>query len=246
MIIIGNGLVARAFFNFQKDCKDSLIFASGVSNSRLTDESEFLRERCLLEENILRCKREKLRLVYFSSAGEVYGSTDRPAKETDLLTPQTLYGIKKVEFEELIRNSGINYLVLRLSNIVGRNQSEHQLFPSLVKQVLRGRITVYRDAQRDLVDVEDLSRGVVRLLKLGLNREILNFVSGISVPISEIVSFIISWAQLECYIDYLSGGEKHWFSNEKLSTILPWVETYFDREYYKRVLNKYLKFYLKR
>jgi len=244
MIIIGNGLVANSFFSFKDKCKNSLIFASGVSNSCLTDEKEYSREKNMLKEALLRCEKEKLKIVYFSSAGEVYGSTGHPAKETDPVSPQSLYGYKKIEFEEFIKEADIEYLILRVPNLVGRNQNQHQLFPSLIKQVLQGKVTVFQNAWRDLLDVEDLSRGSVELLRLGVSRQTLNFVSGISIPLIDIVFCIIFYTKIKCLINLVPKGAKHQFSNEKLSTFLPWVRNYFDKEYYKKVINKYLRFYV--
>jgi len=114
----------------------------------------------------------------------------------------------------------------------------------LVKQVLQGRVVVFQYAYRDLLDVRDFVRGTVDLLSLGVNCKVLNFVSGISTPVRDIVSYIISWTGARCSIEYASKGEKQQFSNEKLSTFLPWVKNYFDKEYYKKVINKYLRFYV--
>jgi len=65
--IIGNGDLAQAL---KKVKVDALFFASGVSNSSETRESEYQREKDLL----LRQGKSK-RLVYFSSLSIFYNKT---------------------------------------------------------------------------------------------------------------------------------------------------------------------------
>ena len=64
MQIIGNGLIAKAFqdFNFTKNC---VIFASGVSDSADENNFNFAREFNLLENTVKNFKNK--RLVYFST-----------------------------------------------------------------------------------------------------------------------------------------------------------------------------------
>ncbi|MEJ2498930.1 MAG: hypothetical protein P8Y46_06430 [Sulfurovaceae bacterium] len=50
-MIIGNGMLAHEFSDY-KDDNDIIIFASGVSNSGETRESEFEREKELLTKTI--------------------------------------------------------------------------------------------------------------------------------------------------------------------------------------------------
>ena len=65
-MIIGNGDIASAI----KDRKDLLFFASGVSNSRETRESEYRREI-----NLLRKQNRNSHIVYFSSLCVYYSNT---------------------------------------------------------------------------------------------------------------------------------------------------------------------------
>jgi UDP-glucose 4-epimerase len=57
------------------------------------------------------------KLVYISSIG-VWGSTRRPLpglKASDPVSPLTLYGRQKVECEETVKNSGLDWCILRLA-----------------------------------------------------------------------------------------------------------------------------------
>ncbi|MEJ2497376.1 MAG: NAD(P)-dependent oxidoreductase, partial [Sulfurovaceae bacterium] len=63
-MIIGNGMLAHEFSDY-KDDNDIIIFASGVSNSGETRESEFEREKELLTKTIDNISSEKI--IYFST-----------------------------------------------------------------------------------------------------------------------------------------------------------------------------------
>ena len=57
------------------------------------------------------------KLIYISSIG-VWGSTRRPPpglKASDPVSPLTVYGRQKVECEELVKNSGLDWCILRLA-----------------------------------------------------------------------------------------------------------------------------------
>ena len=64
-MIVGDGLIARAFKDSKLNYDDYIIFASGVSNSNETNINEFIREKKLLI-NILNQYPEK-KIIYFNS-----------------------------------------------------------------------------------------------------------------------------------------------------------------------------------
>jgi hypothetical protein len=60
-MIVGNGLIAREFKNFEHE--EVVYFASGVSNSINPSQSDFNREQKLLIESL----KTRKPLVYFST-----------------------------------------------------------------------------------------------------------------------------------------------------------------------------------
>jgi hypothetical protein len=99
-MIIGRGDIASVI----KDREGFIFFASGVSNSSETRESEYAREKELL----LKQDRDK-RLVYFGSLAAFY-------------SPTTRYAQHKREMEELVRQNFEHYTIVRLGNITwGKN-----------------------------------------------------------------------------------------------------------------------------
>ena len=94
MPIVGNGDIASVL----PDNKKWLFFASGVSNSRETRESEYTREK-----NLLLKQNRSAHLVYFSTLAVLYGNNR--------------YVQHKREMEELIKQEFPRYTIMRLGNI---------------------------------------------------------------------------------------------------------------------------------
>jgi hypothetical protein len=106
-VIVGNGLLARAFEpHFGMD-PDVIVFASGVSNSMETRSSEFARERTLLRQSLAAGAR---RLLYFGSCGVASAEAG-----------STPYMVHKESMESLVLSSP-GGLVLRLPQVVGITQ----------------------------------------------------------------------------------------------------------------------------
>jgi UDP-2-acetamido-2,6-beta-L-arabino-hexul-4-ose reductase len=93
-MVIGHGDIARVL----PYREDLLFFASGVSNSRCTDEREYDREvRMLLDQD------DRAHIVYFSSLA--------------ILFSDTRYTQHKKYMEALIRENFPNWTIIRIGNI---------------------------------------------------------------------------------------------------------------------------------
>lgn len=176
-MVVGNGLLAQEFKDFQSN--DSvLIFASGVSNSLEQDFRPFEREKELVLET-LQQHRDKL-FVYFSTCS-LYDETvkNRP------------YTIHKVTTEELIRQHAPEYLICRLSNIVGKGGNTNTIFNYLVNAVKTGSpLTLWKNATRNLLDVEDMANVVRSVLTSGVKNTTIDVANLNSYPVGEIVQRI--------------------------------------------------------
>ena len=195
MEIQGNGLLARAFADFGARDEAVIVFAKGVSDSTTTDPVPFERERRELEQAIEDSGATGRILVYLSGGGAVYGQSGSVRHESDELLPITMYGRHQVACEELVVASGIGYLIARIPNAVGHPQRRAQLVPSLVQQVMSGRVAINPAASRDLIGAFDVARLVVGLLRGGARNLTVNVASGISTGLTELVEHI------ECLLD---------------------------------------------
>lgn len=143
-MIVGKGLLARAFVPHFEANAGVVIFASGVSNSLETREGEFEREYTLLRQTM---DHDAQRFVYFSSCGVI-------ATETEL----TPYMRHKRRMESLVLSKP-NGLVFRLPQVVGRTDNSHTLTNFLRNHITTGeRFTVWAHAERNLIDIDDIAR----------------------------------------------------------------------------------------
>ena len=134
-MIIGNGLLASKFREYKNS--NVIIFASGVSNSLETRDSEFEREKKLLLETLNKNSDD---IVYFGSCSQYDPSLESSA-----------YVKHKIEMESLIKNKRDNYYILRLAQVVGK--ANNQTFINyLYTEIINNRkINVWKNASRNLI-----------------------------------------------------------------------------------------------
>ena len=238
MEIIGNGMIARGLLRYSADINDAVVFASGVSDSTLKDQQEYDREYQMLCRVIQDCEQRDKTLVYFSSGGTVYGKRNEERKEDAPLFPETVYGRHKVRCESVIISSGGRYLIARLPTVVGQTKSRTQLIPVLIKQAMEGHVTLFKDAERDIIGIADVARIITAILKKLKRNEIVNVASGISVSVSDIFSAIQNNLGVKPIIKIISGGDKQRFNIDKLHAYCP--EITFAMDYYRNVIQNYI------
>ena len=238
MEIIGNGMIARGLLRYSADVNDAVVFASGVSDSTLKNRQEYDRECQMLYQVIHDCKERDKALVYFSSGGTVYGKCNDERKEDVPLLPETVYGCHKVLCESVIISSGVRYLIARLPTVVGQTKSKKQLIPVLIKQAMEGHVTLFKDAERDIIGMADVARIITAILKKLKRNEIINVASGISVSVGDIFSEIQNNLDVKPIIKIISGGDKQKFNIDKLHAYCP--EITFTMDYYRNVIQNYI------
>ncbi|MET9244879.1 NAD-dependent epimerase/dehydratase family protein [Nonomuraea sp. NPDC003709] len=242
MEVVGDGMIARAFVNSPMKMDGTVVFAAGVSRSTTTEATEFHREAALLHEAMGGARR----LLYFSTASaHLYGNGDgSPCSEEDPVHPTTAYGRHKVEMEKAIRASGVDHLILRVTEVVGPHQRPHQLLPALVSQVNDGVVTVYRGARRDLIDVADLVTIAAELLSGGLRHATVNIASGHPVTAEEIVSYLTTLsgrAVTKVYVD--TPANDYNVSTKRMAQHAPATARMgFSPTYYRSVIDRYYRF----
>jgi UDP-glucose 4-epimerase len=141
------------------------------------------------------------RIVFFSSGGTIYGSSEsRPILEEHQTNPLCSYGIQKLAIEKYLRLYlylyGLDYAILRVSNAYGERQRPHHsqgvVAVFLYKALKKEEIEVWGDGSvvRDYVYVSDVADAVVALLKYSGKHKLFNISSGVGLSVRDLIEKI--------------------------------------------------------
>ena len=127
----------------QVDFEDAVVIDTIsllANNARSEDEEKTL---CEVEKKyeflLCQLKQRGARLfIFMSSGGTVYGNAAEPICEDAPLHPITLYARSKTRCEQVIRQSALPYLILRLANPYGGHQmtdKKQGVIPILIEKL---------------------------------------------------------------------------------------------------------------
>ena len=158
--------------------------------------------------------------LFFVSSSEVYGRSFSPARsrEDAPLQPMNVYARSKAAAEQVLADvlpAEARLIVARSFNHTGPGQDERFVLPSFAAQI--ARIEAHRqpaeirvgnlDAERDFLDVRDVCRAYVALIKAAPAlpaRSVFNVSSGSSRSIGALLE-ILAWqssARFEVVVDH--------------------------------------------
>lgn len=223
--VIGSGMIAQAFSEVTFD-QEVVIFASGVSNSGEVRNSEFQREKYLLESVVN--DYPKASIVYFSSTSIFFGKDHA-------------YSEHKKSMEELIERRAQTFHIFRLPQVVGvvlNNTLISHLVRSCVEQK---ELEIYEHAVRNIIDIEDVARVVQLIVNARIGEcSIKTLASGSNVRVSLIVHEILELLGVNCGIKYTPKGDDQTVSIDFLRESLHSRDPIFNDQYWRMVLKKYV------
>ncbi len=190
-MIVGNGMMATAFEESHLNSVRNLIFASGVSNSKSTNSSDFEREKKLLLHHLEKYP-EKV-FLYFSTC-----SIYNPAQS------KSPYVSHKKEMEDIVRANADSYYIFRVSNLVGKGGNSATIFRYLYESIQNGnKVTLWKNAYRNLLDIDDAVCWINTIVKnsIELSAPFVNLANPRSFPVVDIYN------TMELLMN--KAGEKH-------------------------------------
>jgi nucleoside-diphosphate-sugar epimerase len=222
-MIIGNGLIAKSLQNIDSD--DVLFFASGVSNSLETKDSEFQREFTLLQNALL--SHSHLRFFYFSTLSIL-----------DQSKQDSQYVQHKKAMEEYIAHHSKNYLILRIGNLIGKGGNPNTLFNFLKNKIIQNdSFEIHTEARRLILGIEDLSLFIGGLQSEKHNK-ILNFSYPYYYKPQEIVSALETEIGKESSYKEISDGD--FYTVEFCEEAMDYFKEKEPNDYLKELVKKYL------
>jgi nucleoside-diphosphate-sugar epimerase len=223
--VLGSGLIARAFKNVEFT-RETLVLASGVSNSIETRMSEFHREASTVRNALTKYK--GMHVIYFSTSS-VTAKVKSP------------YISHKLEMENLILSKAACCNIFRLPQVVGVVQN-YTLISYFTKMLLNGsKINLYAQATRDLLSILD----VVRVVHLVVNKNFsenapLSVGSGISIPVAAILLEISMLLNRCPKVRILNEGTVEQAYTSAIRQFLGEDDRIFKQDYWLTVLRYYV------
>jgi len=224
-MIVGRGLLASLFI--ENDREDTVFFASGVSNSLEERTEEFLREETLIRSTIE--QNTDKTFVYFSTCS-IYDSSKTGSD----------YVLHKLKMEQIIKNSCKKYLILRVSNAVGKGGNPNLLMNYLIRSIKnKETINVHTKATRNLIDAEDIKDITFMLLDNQALNKIVNVAYIQNYAIIEILEIIERFYNTKLDLNLVKSGSGYDIN-------VPDLEDYFrnngltnKESYLCKILEKY-------
>lgn len=225
-MVVGNGLIAKGFEHY-RGREDIILFASGVSNSRETDERLYKRETDLLKDTTKDLGDKTF--IYFSTCS-IY----------DKDSQKTKYVQHKKEIEKLV-SSFSNYHIFRLPQVVGNSNNKHQLFNFLVDVVKnQQKFNLFKNAYRNFIDIDDIRKVVDSLIPdINFKNKTINIANTEAIAIVEVIKKIESFLEREGNYEVIESGGRYDIDIREIEPVIKKVGIEFGYDYFDKLLIKY-------
>ena len=191
-MIVGNGLIAGILKPLSNDLPSNhILFASGVSNSREISIAAFEREERLLKQYLVADNK----LIYFSTIS-IFNKLKSPYIE------------HKIRMEELIQESGTNFIIFRLGQLVGKSRNRNTLVNNFYNKVISGQeIVIFKNIVRNFLDVEDLEKLVRFFINQKYYKKSINLVSEINYQPIDLYNALTKITSHKCPLKFIESEE---------------------------------------
>lgn len=163
-------------------------------------------------------KNNKIKLIYISSGGTIYGiPLNLPISEDHQTNPLCSYGIGKLMIEKYLYLYkylyGIDYAVLRVSNPFGERQDPKGIqgvVSVFMYNILKGnKITIWGDGSviRDYIYIEDVIDAFVSVMELKTNQRIFNIGMGVGITLNDMIKRMSSVSGKSPLVEYLPSRQ---------------------------------------
>jgi len=143
---------------------------------------------------------KKIKIMFFSSAGTIYGNHEGLITEKTRLKPINHYGFSKLFIEQYIlmlsRIAELPYIILRPSNIYGKSyatNNQQGFIEVAIEKMEKGEhIEIWGSGnqKRDFLHVTDICNIVSKIISLNITNETINIAYGKSYSLLEIIEIL--------------------------------------------------------
>src|SRR3989344_6892372 len=175
LTIVGNLLSGK---DIKKIPKDIDVIVHLAANARVYDlvvEPDLALENVVTTYNILEfARKNKIKKIIFSSSREVYGNRKKSIaheKDFNLELSESPYSASKISNEAFVyaykKCYGIDYIVLRFSNVYGMYDESDRFIPLMIKKMKNNEdISVFgKNKVLDFTYIDDCVNGIFLCIK---------------------------------------------------------------------------------
>ena len=227
-MVFGSGLLARAFGPQFANSATSCVYAAGVSNSNCSDQREFDREQDRLMAAMGQHRSAEL-FLYFGTCSA-----------NGLLGSASSYVQHKIKMEKIVEEHP-RYLILRLPQTAGKTENPHTLLNYIFARIIRSeRFQVWKNARRNIIDVDDVVRIAIGLaLEEGMRRESINVANFLDSAMVDIVELMAKVVGKKAIYDCLDRGDAYPIDTRRIREVAPRCGVIFGPKYLEIVIRKY-------
>ena len=229
-IIEGSGFLAKHFKKYSNQLKklDVVIYAAGVSNSLAQNpkifEKDFQRFRLFTEHNIKK-------LIYLST----YSIFDKSRNKSN-------YVKNKIKIENMIKKNCPKYIIVRFPELVGKNKNPNTLTNFFFNKIKnKKKFTIWKNAKRNLLDVNDAVKISVYFIKLYKNNnKVINILNQKFYKPLYVVNELEKLIKTKSKFTLLNTKIKKWnIKNSVNNKIVANLKIKFDKTYLTKTFKKY-------
>lgn len=132
------------------------------------DEPEMSHQQTVVStKNMLQVAKENNSKFIFISTDYIYDGIDGPYSEEAPINPLSLYGKHKLEAENLVSSSGLDFITIRINNVYGDEERGKNFVSRIVSQLIEGKELVLKlpsDQYSTPVNAADVARCLYLLI----------------------------------------------------------------------------------
>lgn len=221
-------MMAKAFDAYVSN-GDVVIFASGVSNSKEVRAEQFRKEENLVVVTLSKT-RDRL-FVYFSTCS-IYDEDVRSSP----------YVQHKINIEDIIRKSGNDFIIFRVSNVVGPSKNKFTIVNYLFDKIIRGEpFELWKNSYRNIIDIQDVYKTVDYIIRNNRFRnQTVNIASPVNTRVMDIVKIIEDITGSKAVFREVERGSSYHIDVTMITDIFGDIGFFFDGGYVRRTIKKYL------
>lgn len=222
-------MIASSFKQDYENDNKIIIFAAGVSDSTEKRSSEYTREQSLLVRTLYECDHDTL-FVYLSTTSVLQNrNTDSP------------YIQSKKLIEKIIINSGRNFIIFRLPQVVGPAGNPNNLINKLIRDIKNNEVVI-KHVRKNIIDIDDVNKICNYYIQNNYINDIID-ISLTDTKSAEEISKIIA-DKLKINLTktvYFNGFEKVIMNHPDLMFIAQTLKLpIFSKSYTESVIEKYI------